>query len=526
MAIATRSGFVSRDMSIGKSSDSSSSEVGLEREAQLAHLVEQIAELRVVIPVDARDLLHERHNRGQRSAQVRVVARDDVGDELGRRSFGEARDAIGRRCPGHRSDSREEVVGVDATGGARVSERDVAVAAEVYVVLHEEPRGRGVLAHNPADDARGLDLAFIRLPPCTERAAPAVLTFVSARRARRLILEHMEQVHASCCSSCTAGRCDVCGLSSRSSTEDDRQTRIIARSGAMQSVLRRTAQFANASARRSPCSARAAPARSSSRARSTRAARARGEPFVAVNCAALPAELLETELFGHVRGAFTGARRGQAGPASRRPTAARSSSTRSATCRSRSRRSSCACCRTARSGASATRARRVDVRVVAATNRDLAELVARRPFREDLYYRLNVVAARACRRCASARDDILPLAQQFLAQRGRRRRARRHRGACALLERYAWPGNVRELANAVEHGAALARGRSIDGRPARRGPCPGVAAPRAARAVRALAEVEREHVLAVLEACGGISEAARVLGIGRNTLWRKLRAYA
>ena len=122
-------------------------------------------------------------------------------------------------------------------------------------------------------------------------------------------------------------------------------------------------------------------------------ARARRRPFVAINCAALPETLLESELFGHERGAFTGAVAQTERASSSRPTAARSSSTRSARCRSRCRPSCCARpARRARSTASAADdAVTVDVRVVAATNRDLEAAVNAGRFREDLYYRLNVV---------------------------------------------------------------------------------------------------------------------------------------
>ena len=119
--------------------------------------------------------------------------------------------------------------------------------------------------------------------------------------------------------------------------------------------------------------------------------RRHARPLVRVNCAALPPTLVESELFGHEKGAFTGAVGAAARAASSSPTAARSSSTRSATCRRTCRSSSCACCRKANSSASDRRARRrVDVRVIAATHHDLEAAVAEGRFRADLYYRLSV----------------------------------------------------------------------------------------------------------------------------------------
>jgi transcriptional regulator with GAF, ATPase, and Fis domain len=127
-------------------------------------------------------------------------------------------------------------------------------------------------------------------------------------------------------------------------------------------------------------------------------------PFVAVNCGAFSESLVESELFGHEKGAFTGAF--SARPAgSRRPTAARCSSTRSATCRCRSRSSCCACCKSAP----------IDVRVVAATNVRLQDAVTAGHFREDLFYRLHVVHL-ALPTLRERPGDILPLARHFIEE--------------------------------------------------------------------------------------------------------------
>jgi two-component system response regulator HydG len=171
----------------------------------------------------------------------------------------------------------------------------------------------------------------------------------------------------------------------------------------------------------------------------------------------------------------------------------------------------------------------VDARVVCATHRELGEQVRRGLFREDLYYRLKVLTVRVPP-LRERREDILALAEQFLRDEG-------HLEACLspeavqVLTSYGWPGNVRELENAIKHGVALAAGALIrpEDLPEELLRGTGRTAPASARegALRSLIEVEREHILQVLDACqGSQAEAARVLGIGRNTLWRKLRSYA
>ncbi len=188
------------------------------------------------------------------------------------------------------------------------------------------------------------------------------------------------------------------------------------------------------------------------------------EPFVAVNCGAIPEALLESELFGHVRGAFTGANARQAA-SSRRPMAARSSSTRSASCRLRCRSSCCARCRKAKSGASAANtSKRVDVRVIAATNRDLAADVNAGRFRGDLYYRLNVVSIRLPP-LRERREDIPELALHLLRRHNARlglEVGRISPEAMRLLAGHAWPGNVRELENVIERALVMASGPTIE----------------------------------------------------------------
>jgi two-component system response regulator HydG len=246
------------------------------------------------------------------------------------------------------------------------------------------------------------------------------------------------------------------------------------------------------------------------------------QPFVAVNVAALPAELLESELFGHARGAFTGATTAKRGLFE----AANGGTLFLDEIAEMPLPLQAKLLRVLQDGEvrriGETRAFAVDVRTVCATHRDLASEVRRGVFREDLYYRINVLTL-TVPPLRERREDIVPLAEQFLAEVAPSLRGFTQAAEHAL-EQHAWPGNVRELRNAVQHGAALAVGSRVDlvDLPEDLG-----AAPTAAVSPqRSLADVEREHVLRVLDACGGVqSDAARVLGIGRNTLWRKIRSY-
>jgi two-component system response regulator HydG len=259
-------------------------------------------------------------------------------------------------------------------------------------------------------------------------------------------------------------------------------------------------------------------------------------PFVRLNCAAITETLLESELFGHEKGAFTGAERRREGrfhqadggslfldevsamPLSMQVKLLRVLQEREFT----------------RVGGEALV--RVDVRVIAATNRHLPDLIAAGTFREDLYYRLNVVGLETPP-LRARREDIPLLAQHFLETFARRNR-KPIKGftpqAMDRLIRHHWPGNVRELMNAVERAVVLTRADYLaeDDFPfiAAAGPAPpeGPPAP-AAPGVgdpRPLNEVEKDTILKALEAAGGNkSETARRLGITRRTLHKKLKAY-
>ena len=251
-------------------------------------------------------------------------------------------------------------------------------------------------------------------------------------------------------------------------------------------------------------------------------------PFVAVNCAALTDTLLESELFGHARGSFTGATQDRPGlfEAASRGTlfldevGEVSPAVQAKLLRALEERE------VLRVGEN--RSRKVDVRVLAATNKDLAREVKERRFREDLYYRLRVVELRIPP-LRERRDDVLPLARLRLATAARRAGRRAHAltpEAADQLLRYPWPGNVRELENAIERAVALAAGDrvALEDLPEE----VRVAAPAtlAEGGVRTLAQLEREYILSVLRASGGHQgKTAKALGIGTATLYRKLRSY-
>jgi len=246
-------------------------------------------------------------------------------------------------------------------------------------------------------------------------------------------------------------------------------------------------------------------------------------PFVPVNCGAIPGELLESELFGHVRGSFSGAVADKPGlfeTASGGTLLLDEVADLPAPLQVK-------LLRVLQNGevrrVGSNRSLAVDVRVIAATHKDLGALVETGLFRADLYYRIKVLSLRlpALRERV---EDILPLAHHFLDSEHTPPRQLAPSSEEFLL-RYRWPGNIRELSNAMRCASTLAEGPVIEPHHL---PEEIVVASAAARAgpLRTLAQVEQEHVLAVLRACRGVqADAARVLGIGRNTLWRKLRTY-
>ncbi len=252
-------------------------------------------------------------------------------------------------------------------------------------------------------------------------------------------------------------------------------------------------------------------------------ARQRG-PFIALNCAALPEQLLESELFGHERGAFTGAQQSKPGQielaaggvlfldeVSEMSPSAQAKFLRVLQEREFQR-------------LGGTRVQKANVRVVAATNRDLRSAVERGEFRDDLYYRLQVFEIRIAP-LRDRRADILPLSHAFLRDIarsfGRPPTGLTHDATEALL-RHDWPGNVRELRNALERAAILCEGGMIDAQHlALNGP---TRPPKTA--TTDLNTVERDTIASVLDECRwNKSQAARRLGLSRTQLYVRLRRH-
>jgi len=256
-------------------------------------------------------------------------------------------------------------------------------------------------------------------------------------------------------------------------------------------------------------------------------------PFIKINCAALTETLLESELFGHEKGAFTGADKRREGKFVQADggsifldeVSEMSQGMQVKLLRVLQERE------LTRVGGSDVI--KVDVRVIAASNKDLRKEIREGRFREDLFYRLNVVAL-SVPPLRERPEDIPLLAQSFLktfAQRNAKTLSGFTPAALEKLMRYAWPGNVRELMNTVERAVVLSRSEWIDqgdlvfpmaDQADSTGP---VAFPQAAGQL-SLDEVERQSIMKALAACGGNkSEAARRLGITRKTLRKKLEKY-
>jgi len=237
----------------------------------------------------------------------------------------------------------------------------------------------------------------------------------------------------------------------------------------------------------------------------------RGGPFVAVNCGALPGELVEAELFGAEAGAYTGANKAREGKFE----AADGGTLFLDEIGTLPLAGQVKLLRVLETGRferlGGNRERSVKVRVVSATNADLAQMIAAGQFREDLYYRLNAIEIRLPP-LAQRPDDILPLARHFLPA-GKRLGDEAERA----LRAHAWPGNVRELRNALQRAALLARGDTIGAADL------GLRAPPVANVADAPDEPDRAAIEAALERNGGVlAQAAADLGLSRQALYRRL----
>ncbi len=249
------------------------------------------------------------------------------------------------------------------------------------------------------------------------------------------------------------------------------------------------------------------------------------KPFVAVSCAALPESLLESELFGHEKGSFTGAhaqRRGRFEVANRGSLFLDEIGEMSANIQVHLLRVLEEKEFTRVGGNELVK---VDVRVISATNKDIKRAVADGQFREDLYYRLNVVTIELPP-LRERKEDIPLLAQHFLkkfAAENQKEITGFSPEATDFLLKYEWPGNVRELENAIERAVILAKNSYIEVADL---PRENVLLAHSAPPGRSLKEIERERILNVLgETSKNYSEAARILGISRVTLYNKLKAY-
>jgi DNA-binding NtrC family response regulator len=283
-------------------------------------------------------------------------------------------------------------------------------------------------------------------------------------------------------------------------------------------------------------------------------------PFVPVNCGAIPENLQESEFFGHVQGAFTGAIRNKTGLFHQAGTGTLFLDEIGETSLS----SQVKLLRFLQSGevrkVGGNRSETVDVRLVAATNRDLLELIQQKGFREDLFYRLNIINIELPP-LRERQGDVTELATYFLARRARKL-ANGVVGfspeALRRMEEHSWPGNVRELENAIERAVTLTRGRVVEvgDLPAfptsRRGNAlraPGAASGAAsaaheddvvreppvlsaefavggAGAFPSLRDLEHQHIeQALLLFAGNRTRASAALGISKATLWRKIKSY-
>ncbi len=249
--------------------------------------------------------------------------------------------------------------------------------------------------------------------------------------------------------------------------------------------------------------------------------------FLPINCTALPLTLLESELFGHVKGAFTGADRNKKGLLIEAGNGTIFLDEIGDIALSIQVKLLRALQEKKVRPVGGNTELPIKARIIASTNRSLEEMVREGKFRADLYYRLNVFPIHIPS-LRNRRDDILPIARYFLSKYAPSSLGFSPRVA-HILENYDWPGNVRELANAIERAGIIAGNQKIrlEHLP------PALTASDEASALHQvkegwppLEELEKKYILSVLEQCEGKKmKAAKILGIGSNTLWRKLKKY-
>ncbi len=244
-----------------------------------------------------------------------------------------------------------------------------------------------------------------------------------------------------------------------------------------------------------------------------------GGPFMTVNCAALSESLLESELFGHVKGAFTGAVRDRQGrfeaaeggtvfldEISEIPTTTQAKLLRFLQSREFER-------------VGDTQTLKVDVRFIAATNRDIKQELASGKFRDDLYYRINGVTI-SLPPLRNRPDDIPLLIKHFIKKFSPDTPPEIDADAFSLLTNYRWPGNVRQLENVIERGVLLAHGRKIEAYH-----LPDEIQNQESKRLVSLEHLEKEHIARVINETSTVEEASSILGIDPATLWRKRKKY-
>ena len=249
----------------------------------------------------------------------------------------------------------------------------------------------------------------------------------------------------------------------------------------------------------------------------------RNKPFIATSCAALAESLLESELFGHEKGSFTGAvgrKKGKFEAADKGTLfldeiGEINANTQIHLLRALEEK------KITRIGSNEEIA--VDVRIITATNKDLRNMVLEEQFREDLYYRLKVVTIKLPP-LKDRKEDILPLAEHFLkkyVEENNKNTVKFSPGVIEFMLNYSWPGNVRELENMIEHGVILSKDNAVT-----MAELPQDIIHPAIQKEKTIEAVTKYHVLNVLEETkGNISKAAGILGIRRMTLYNKLKKY-